>query len=297
MLPDFLGIGVQKAGTTWLHSMLSAHNEIWLPHVKELHYFDRKYESPMSGDITSGISSHRTWLSHVQRRFRRVSLTKLRERVVSLGRQDWAWEMQYMLGRRDDRWYSELFEAGAGRIVGEITPAYSCLSATTIAHIHQLMPEARLILLLRDPVQRAWSHAKMDISRVTRDSRTRVDDSRYVEHFNSAVSTMRGDYLGCINRWLSYFPAPQLFIGFFDEIHENPKHLLAAVCDFLGVNPPEQHFDAHVRKKVNVGLQVKIPTHLERLLALQYLDSVRTLADRFGRYPQHWLAHYEDILS
>ncbi len=40
-LPDFLGIGAQKAGTTWIHAQLSRHPGVWLPTEKELHYWDR----------------------------------------------------------------------------------------------------------------------------------------------------------------------------------------------------------------------------------------------------------------
>src|SRR3984957_2732032 len=41
--PDFLCIGAQKAGTTWLHKMLGQHPGAWLPPIKEIHYFDRLY--------------------------------------------------------------------------------------------------------------------------------------------------------------------------------------------------------------------------------------------------------------
>jgi hypothetical protein len=39
--PDFLVIGAQRAGTTWLHQVLRRHPSLWLPPVKELHYFDK----------------------------------------------------------------------------------------------------------------------------------------------------------------------------------------------------------------------------------------------------------------
>jgi hypothetical protein len=41
MYPNFLGIGAQKSGTTWLHDNLARHPQVWLPPVKEIHYFDR----------------------------------------------------------------------------------------------------------------------------------------------------------------------------------------------------------------------------------------------------------------
>lgn len=40
--PDFIGIGAQKAGTTWLYKNLKQHPNIWLPEIKELHYFDAR---------------------------------------------------------------------------------------------------------------------------------------------------------------------------------------------------------------------------------------------------------------
>ncbi|MCP5022399.1 MAG: sulfotransferase domain-containing protein [bacterium] len=46
--PDFLGIGAQKAGTTWLHENLSRHPEVFLPKAKELHFFDANYHRGMA---------------------------------------------------------------------------------------------------------------------------------------------------------------------------------------------------------------------------------------------------------
>ena len=41
MYPDFIGIGAQKGGTSWLHTNLEKHPQIWLPPMKELHYLDQ----------------------------------------------------------------------------------------------------------------------------------------------------------------------------------------------------------------------------------------------------------------
>ena len=45
-MPDFIGIGTQKAGTTWLYDMLAQNPSVWLPPLKELHYFDRQNSTP-----------------------------------------------------------------------------------------------------------------------------------------------------------------------------------------------------------------------------------------------------------
>ena len=48
-LPDFLGLGTQKGGTTSLHQLLHAHPQVHIPAAKELHYFDLQPEQPAHG--------------------------------------------------------------------------------------------------------------------------------------------------------------------------------------------------------------------------------------------------------
>ena len=38
--PDFIGIGMERAGTSWLFTQISSHPDIWVPPLKELHFFD-----------------------------------------------------------------------------------------------------------------------------------------------------------------------------------------------------------------------------------------------------------------
>src|SRR5215210_2387932 len=84
--PDFLVIGAQRAGTTWLHRVLRQHPKLWLPPVKELHYFDK-------------LDTMRTILDAKERR--RVRLNGL----LSLN----PWLFRFWLGKRGDAWYAELF--------------------------------------------------------------------------------------------------------------------------------------------------------------------------------------------
>ena len=46
--PDFIGIGAARSGTTWVARQLAQYYDIWLPRIKELHYFARslKYDGP-----------------------------------------------------------------------------------------------------------------------------------------------------------------------------------------------------------------------------------------------------------
>ena len=84
--PDFLVVGAQRAGTTWLHRVLRQHPSLWLPPVKELHYFDR-------------LETKRT--IHDPKERRRVGV----KRLLSLD----PWLIDYWLRARSDEWYARLF--------------------------------------------------------------------------------------------------------------------------------------------------------------------------------------------
>ena len=48
MLPNFIGIGAQRAATTWLYQCLKEHPEVYVPDVKEIHFFDENYDKPLA---------------------------------------------------------------------------------------------------------------------------------------------------------------------------------------------------------------------------------------------------------
>ncbi|GFJ84371.1 sulfotransferase family protein [Phytohabitans houttuyneae] len=122
-LPHFLIAGVPKAGTTALHAALVRHPDLFLPSVKEPKFFLTDGPPPTRG----GPGDAQTYQEHV-------------------------W-------RRED--YERLFDpAPPGALRGEATPFY-LHHLDSHARIHRLVPDAKIILLLRDPVDRAhsnWTH-------------------------------------------------------------------------------------------------------------------------------------------
>ena len=232
-LPDFLGIGAQKAGTTWLHENLRSHPELYLPEAKELHYFD--------------------WNFH-----------------------------------RSLRFYSGHFRAGAGRVTGEITPGYSILPPTRIALIRDLMPDLRLLFLVRNPIDRAWSQALMNL--VSRDNRRceDVSEDEFRRHFRSARSARRGDYLRTIDDWLAHFPQEQLFVGFYEDFSARPRELLADVFRHLRVSTDVDWTAFPYHRVVFKGVRAPLPTHLRAELVEMYRDDLRRLGERFGQRVGAW---------
>lgn len=187
MHPDFLIIGAEKAGTTWLHDVLRAHPGLFLPDVKEVHYFNR-FDS--NGHEIDNYT------------------------------------------RRGPDWYAEHFKsAPAGLPKGEATPMYLC-DPDAAQRIRDTLPEARFIVMLREPVSRAWSHYRMARSKqhIEADLETLIttEDARVLG---------RGLYARQLEHWFSLFDRDRFLILIFEEVTADPAPALTRVADWLGVDP------------------------------------------------------------
>ena len=286
--PDFLVIGAQKAGTSWLHSVLSAQSSVWLPPLKEIHYFDRKFpvKNPaQQSKVLSAVKPDRG----IKQRLRRFNIPKLFKYLSELNLNRLMWEFRYYTGKRDDKWYAGLFDQAGKRLKGDITPAYSRLDDDAVQYVHQLMPKSKIIFLLRNPIDRAWSHAVMDLAKFQQRSIADVSDDEFLTHFKSTASVLRGSYSVTINTWRKYYPEDQFFIGYFDDVGKAPDKLLTGVMDFLGMPPVNSLSDLLLRKKVNTGKSVVMPEKFRQVLAQQYEPELELLVELCGGRTSQWL--------
>ncbi|HLJ12737.1 MAG TPA: sulfotransferase domain-containing protein, partial [Planctomycetaceae bacterium] len=189
---------------------------------------------------------------------------------------------------KDFLWYLSMFREGAGRLKGDVTPNYSLLPRSTIRLIHALRPDLKLIFLMRDPVDRAWSHARWDyrLRDTTFSSNDctieQVTDSMWQQNFSHPLSVLFGDYLGQLQRWLGVFDRSRFFIGFYEQIQQAPHELLDRIFDFLGVERLARVEEARVRERVNAGLSWRLTPELQRSLRRIYAGRTRQLADFLG---------------
>jgi sulfotransferase family protein len=202
-LPDFFIAGVPKAGTTALHAALARHPALYMSAVKEPKFFLTDGPPPAQG----GPGDAKTYREHV-------------------------W-------RRAD--YEALFDAApAGQLRGESTPFYLHNRAAQ-RRIREQIPHARLIVVLRDPVERAhsnWTHLWSagldpidDVVRACADEERRVA-AGWAEFWQY---TGLGRYGEQLRDLYELFPRSQVLVFRYRVLIEDPVKALDQVCGFLGV--------------------------------------------------------------
>ena len=194
-LPEFLGVGVQKGGTTTLQAMLQEHPGVFLPPAKELHFFSLHYGE-------------------------------------------------------GEEWYRQQFAAmQPGQRCGEITPYY-LFHPEAPARIQRLLPAVRLIVLLRDPVERCLSglfHSRrlglepLQVEEALKAEAGRLEGAEAVlaavdgSHLSHQVHSYlsRSRYEQQLMRYEQLFPREQLLLLRSEDLFQNPEGSWQQVLAFL----------------------------------------------------------------
>jgi len=285
--PHFLGIGAQKAGTTWLWTQLKRHPQVWMPPRKELHYFSRHVMAP-GGGILAEPSIYRRFRGKERANilWRHLASTDIRQSFKGKNWDEFRWYLRFYFQTPTDRWYRSLFANRGDALTGEITPSYSMLTDAEVGHIARNWPELRIILLLRDPIERAWSQVRFDW---TRGAREKVDDIEDMKAFiDSPMQTLRNDYLRMLDHWGRHFAADRVFIGFYDDILENPGMLLERIHQFL--NLESQPLEKEVlAQRVNQSREAEMPGEIRAYLVEKYRPQMIELNTRLGGPVAKWV--------
>lgn len=229
----FLCVGAAKAGTSWLYRQLQAHPECHLRSIKELHYFDALED----GSLGKSLGRFRERLEVLLARTA-GGLDASPEQVLRIADGgDWLDVLER--GSEDTSAYLDYLNRGAepGQVVGEATPAYALLSADRLGRMARMAPDVRFLFLMRDPVERLWSHVRMMAAR--RDEDGRVTARRCERILSRTISgketqiARRSDYAGALVRLAAAVPGGRLLIEVFEDMVRGDG--LARICDFLGI--------------------------------------------------------------
>jgi Sulfotransferase domain len=197
MLPTFIIAGAPKAGTTSLWYYLKSHPQVGMSPIKEPWFFTN----------TIGVGKNLTGKSA---RF----------------------SGRYAYGLS---WYESLFRNCQGaKAIGEASGLYFT-EADSPGLIQKHIPGVHLIFLLRDPVERLYSHYLQDVKfgYPLPDFKTLVQARHPALERYLYVSS----YHLHLERFLSFFPRQQIKVFLYDDLRDNPRQLVKEVYQFISVDP------------------------------------------------------------
>jgi len=184
--PDFICIGAQKAGTTWLYKMLSMHHEILFLKrkngkvIKEVHFWDIFYKN--------GIE-----------------------------------------------WYIKLFNQNNSIKYGDITPAYSILPKKIIREMHEFNNNIPIIFIVRNPIDRAYSLAKMNVNHYNLNF-NELDDQWFYDQFKLKASIQRGNYARILENYYTFFTKEQILLINYNDISQKPLEVLKKISNHINID-------------------------------------------------------------
>jgi hypothetical protein len=265
--PDFLCVGAQKAGTSWLYRQLEAHSDFWMPPVKELHYLDQL---------------NKTKRIHGPRREDERDASFLDS-------------MQNLRGRfyLDLDSYGRLFQHKGECVSGDISPAYSTLNDEIIDRVIDHFPNLKVVFLARDPVERAWSQLSMGVRLGMINKFDATDPEEVVCNLLNPGVLVRSHPSKIVARWKRYVPPENFRVYFFDDLKENPAELRQAILRFLGGDPDKPSDGLKPNDNNDAGREkLRLTTKVRDRMARFFEHELKACALELGGRAKSWPIRY-----
>jgi hypothetical protein len=271
--PDFICIGMEKAGTGWLYDQIDHADGAWMSPIKELNHF--------CGDPFTPSNLRR--LEDVKRR-------------PGLGPRTRAFIRAFEEGRRrgnDASWYRDLFAIKGDRVSGDVSPNYAMASGNEIAAAVRECPTARYVLLLRHPVRRLWSALCMRARKrqwrrpISRTGRGSPRSSKRRKR-----RTLVPDAIWA--RWSAAVPRDAIGYWFLEDIAREPARVRDEILSFVDCAVPVSIAPDYNRKgrPVEAG---HMPGDVRLRLYERFADEIRGSAVVFGGEAKAWLRDLETL--
>jgi hypothetical protein len=260
-LPNFLCIGAQKAGTSWLFANLNKNPNIWMPPVKELHFFDHLF-----------CPQNRSWTTwHIQK-----AVDKLLRKECSAASINFEY-VNYLSSLASKslfspEWYEYAFSFNKKDSLtrGDITPEYSTIPEDGIVYLKKYLDTPKIIYIIRDPFSRVCSQLLMNakFSGFSKDTA----EEKWTNLAKSSDIATRGDYKTYIPRWTKFFSEENILFIPFGLLNKNSSEFVKKIEIFLEV--PHMPQEEIIREKIWSSEKLPIPStvseYLQELTQPQY---------------------------
>jgi len=161
-------------------------------------------------------------------------------------------------------------------MVGEITPEYSTIGPAGIDYLNALLPDVKIIYLIRRPVERALSQLRMNAAR---HGNHQPSAAVWQELAASWDVENRGDYRTYVPQWKARLTPNRLLFLPYGRIRVEPTRLLREIEDFLGL---AGHQYDNSERRVGEGPTMAVPPRIVEELGERFAGQDRYLQEEFG---------------
>jgi hypothetical protein len=292
--PDFICIGLPKAATGWLYDQLQFHPDFWMPPIKELGYLNHETVRFKSSEKRlSRLEKGEVRQKKNPERLKRKDLAELRPRV-DLDARFLRMASTLRGQERNLKRYIELFDIKGEFLSGDITPGYCRLEEDMIVQIAEHLPQAKILLLVRDPVARTWSDMSM-VHRKHNFDASLLDD---IQAFRAYLETTQRYKITSSpstvwERWKKHAPQLQKRYFLLDDIAAEPAKVLRDILLYLGADADKQgqQIAADYNRK-SVRRKLEMSDAISTALAEHFASELRACAETFGGRAEHWPSKY-----
>lgn len=290
--PDFICIGMPKAGTGWLFDQLEYHPDFWMPPVKEIDYLIR--DTPQLKNVRRRYEAAQNW-SDSSRDFSSRRRRGAHRRAPDERDLEFLEEANSFRGKpRDMGRYASLFRFKGGLKSGDISPTYIGLTGNVIAEIEARLPQTKILLLVRDPIARAASQISMAHRRGKLNGSILESPGELSRYLKTSVST-RADVFPTViaARWRRHAPRVEFCPFLFDRIETDPRGAIKDILIFLGADPnkkgaapaPDHNRKASARKLV-------LNEDARKILRDHFAEEILACAREFGDQARDWVKRH-----
>jgi len=272
MKPLFiLGMGAQKAGTSWLHKTLAEQTNVNLGFMKEYHVWDYVFS-----DVCKGF---------------KAPLKKPDNAVAAMRR----------LMQESPQIYAKYFQSLISSDVnttGDITPSYAIINEPGLKKIASTIKDAgfdlKVVFLMRDPVERIWSAVRMEKRERLRKGEnldSNFLDSKIKQYISSKGMIARSDYKTTVRNITKVFSEDEIHFALYERLFD--KKGFDSLQDFLGFELKNVNFSERVNASEAEPMSEEITKMLMDFLSPQY----QFCNERFEDTKEVWRRFEKNHLS
>jgi hypothetical protein len=251
----FFCAGPPRSGTTWLYEMMKDHPDLHLPVIKEVGYFMHKYSKRKRVGLTEKF--------RMDQFIRFVDRTKDCDLKIVIDSMDW-WK-QYLGGPINDDWYFKLFDGvKSGQWCADFTPSTFYMPDVGWSFIKKI-PNVKIIIISRDPLERFWSGFKQKIDHLGYDELLHELTKEEYKYLIEKLEPYKwppaeSDSIEEVSkRILTHITEENFRVYEFEEIMNNPIGMLKNIEDFIGIRNIDYRDNQYFGMAPNPSTNVKIP--------------------------------------